>query len=429
MIASLASRTGLALIFVLMGAALVSADDTTPSWVNGGNDGMLAAKGTDLRDHQGDGNVVLLRGVNLGGWLEWQDWMCPMDSSGTLKDSNPGHNGYDFELRRLLTKRFGAETSDELIGAYEDSWITSRDLDNIKALGMNAVRLTFGYDTLLHEDGTWRDDAFTRMDWLVKNAWDRGIYTVIDYHAFLPASANQNGSAKAYWNNAKEMDETAQIWARIADHYKGNPAVAMYDLLNEPNNSAPQGQPEPSAQTICDLYDKLYHAIRTADPDHVIAMEGLWSWKELRDPQVAGYHNVVYSFHWYHWGQKGLADNNAGTDDDIDHIARMREAWSIPTLIGEFNLFGDPAAWQYALQKYNNAGLSWTIWSYKNKASDTNSWGVYTTLPGKSPPVPNLASDSAQDIRAKWKAWETSDDTFALNPMLGPVLSAQANRP
>jgi hypothetical protein len=413
----------------MFGAASPSltADDSVPSWVNGGNDKMLAARGTDLRDQRGAGEVVALHGVNLGGWLEWQDWMCPMDSSGKLKDENPGHNGYDFDLRHLLVQRFGEQGADDLIGAYEDSWITTRDLDNIKALGLNAVRLTFGYDTLLHDDGSWRDDAFTRMDWLVKNAWDRGIYTVIDYHAFLPASANQDGSA--YWTNAKETDETVQIWAHIADHYKGNPAVAMYDILNEPNNSAPKGKPEPSAQTICSLYDTIDPAIRAADPDHIVAMEGLWGWKDLPNPQEAGYDNVVYSFHWYNWGAKGPADSKAGTDHDIDGLAQMRDAFTVPAFIGEFNLFGEAEGWQYALQKYNSAGLSWTIWSYKNKASDTNSWGVYTTLPGKSPPVPNLASDSAPEIREKWKAWETSDETFGLNPMLGPILKAQANRP
>jgi aryl-phospho-beta-D-glucosidase BglC (GH1 family) len=410
-------------------AGLAKADDTEPSWVTGGDDKMLAAKGTDLRDHHGDGNVVILRGVNLGGWLEWQDWMCPMDSSGKLKDSNPGHNGYDFVLRDMLTKRFGEQTANDLIGAYEDSWITTRDLDNIKALGMNVVRLTFGYDTLLHDDGTWRDDAFTRMDWLVQKAWDRGIYTIIDYHAFLPASAKQDGSAASYWNNPVQKNETVQIWTHIADHYKGNPAVAMYDLLNEPNNSAPSGKPEPSAETICDLYDRIYTAIRTVDQNHVIAMEGLWDWKALRDPSEAGYRNVVYSFHWYHFGQKGVDDNNAATDDDINHITQMRESWTLPTFIGEFNLFGDAEAWRYALRKYHDAGLSWAMWTYKNKASDTNSWGVYTTLPGKAPPVPNLSTDSAADIRSKWKAWETSDDTFALNPMLGPVLTAQQNSP
>lgn len=407
----------------MLGALLVS-PPAMPAAASG-DEGFLQAKGADLRDRHGAGDVVRLRGVNLGGWLEWQDWMCPMDSSKTLLDANPGHNGYDFELRRLLEKRFGPLTAENLIAAYEDSWITARDLDNIHALGMNVVRATFGYDTLLKEDGSWRADAFTRLDWLVQNAWARGIYTVLDFHAFLPPAAAQDGSAAGYWSSAAQQDETVQIWTRIAEHYRGNPAVAMYDLLNEPNNSSLKGKQPPKSATICALYARLYHAIREADPNHAIAMEGLWSWKALRDPTRAGYRNVVYSLHWYHFGQNGVADNNTRTDADLRTAEELRATWKVPCFIGEFNLFGDADAWKYALRGYDSAGLSWATWSYKNKASDTNSWGVYTTLGGKAPPEPNLATDSAEAIRAKWKAWATSPRIFALNPMLGPILKEE----
>ena len=387
-------------------------------------DSFLCASGTVLKDGHGMGQVVQLRGVNLGGWLEWQDWMCPMDCSKTLRDANPGHNGYDFELRRLLARRFGPTITESLIGTYEDAWITARDLDNIKALGMNAVRLSIGSDNFMTEDGSWRVNAFDRIDWLVKTAWDRGIYTIIDYHAFLPAAANQDGSTTGYWSNAAQRDQTAQVWTRIAMHFRGNPSVAMYDLLNEPNNSAPRGQPEPPPAAVCDLYDTLYRAIREVDPDHAIAMEGLWTWETLRDPLEAGYRNVVCSLHWYHFGEKNVTDNNERTDAGLRAVAQMQSRWHLPCLIGEFNLFGEAEAWTHAIVAYNRAGLNWTLWSYKNKAAGDNSWGVYTTIPGKAPAIPNLATDSAETIRAKWKAWITRDSTFALNPMLGPILRA-----
>src|SRR5580700_7675056 len=115
--------------------------------------------------------------------------MCPIDSSETLLDANPGHNGYDYEVRKLLTRRFGVPTAEDLLSTYEDAWITELDLDNIQSLGMNVVRLTLAWDSLLKDDGTWRADAFKRHDWLVTSAWKRGIYTIIDLHAFLPPAA------------------------------------------------------------------------------------------------------------------------------------------------------------------------------------------------------------------------------------------------
>lgn len=396
------------------------ASATIAAPING--DGFLRADGVVLRDHKGHGNIVLLKGANLGGWLEWQNWMCPMDSSGTTRGNNPGANGYDFVVRRLLTKRFGKPTADDLIKAYQDAWIQMADLDNIRALGMNVVRLTLSYDSMLNEDGSWRPDAFARLDWFIDNASARGIYTVVDLHAFLPALAEQDGSATGYWTSPKQLDETMQIWTRIADHCRGNPAVAMYDLLNEPINSYPKGKARPKAAVVCDVYDRLYHAIRRVDPDHAIAMEGIWGWKTLRDPKAAGYENVVYSFHWYHNAAKTLADNDKATDDDIAGAAAMQAAWQVPCFVGEFNLGDDSAAWEYGLDHYAAAGLSWAMWSYKDKASGSNRWGIYTTLPGRAPATPNLVTDSADTIRSQWKRWSTQDAPFALNPVLAPVI-------
>jgi hypothetical protein len=391
-------------------------------------DPMLGADGPVLRDGHGHGQPVQLRGVNLGGWLKFEEWMCPSDASKTLRDDNPGHNGYDVEVRRLLTTRFGAASAAQLLDAYEDTWITAVDLDHIKELGLNAVRLPFAYSTLKNLDGSWRADAFARLDWLVAQAWSRGIYTILDFHAFLPPAASQDGSASGYFADAAQQAETEQIWSRIAEHYAGNPAIAFYDLLNEPNNSylkpkapAHAGQ-APSAATVCALYDRLYHALRMVDREHAIAMEGLWDWRSLRNPAEAGYGNVVYSLHWYHWGNKKPGALNADSDHDLADALQLRTTWKVPCYVGEFNLFGDQDAWRHALAGYDAAGVSWTLWSYKAIASGDNSWGVYTTRPGKVPRIPNLATDSAEAIRSAWQGWATTSDSYALNPMLGPVL-------
>jgi hypothetical protein len=326
----------------------------------------------------------------------------------------------------LLKKRFGRDLADELVRTYEESWITVRDLDQIAALGLNAVRLPFGYATLLDEDGGWRKDAFVRMDWCVRECWRRGIYTIIDFHAFLPPEANQDGGAAGYWSNAEQQAETVRIWSRVAGHYRGNPAVACYDLLNEPTNSALHGQPGPGANLVCGLYDRLYHAIRKVDPEHVIAMEGVWDWKTLRDPRQAGYENVVYSFHWYNWGAKTTAERNQATDRDVAAMREMFRSWNVPAYIGEFNLFGDRDAWRHAIARYDEAGLNWTMWSYKHRDSGSNSWGLFTSLRNAVPEVPDLTTDSAATIRANWKAWATTATSYRLNPLFQGVIGPPA---
>ena len=131
---------------------------------------------------------------------------------------------------------------------------------------------------------------------------------------------------------------------------------------------------------------------------------------------------MVYSFHWYNWNGKNTAERNQATDHDVQAAVEVLRTWKVPVFIGEFNLFGDKDAWKYALEQYDKRQLSWTMWTYKNTAGGANSWGIYTTIPGKAPPAPNLAKDSADEIRRKWKAWATSPETFALNPMFKPLL-------
>ena len=58
---------------------------------------FLMTNGNDIRNNYGCGDAVQLRGVNLGGWLLMEGWMCPMDSSG-LADN--------YSVLQTLDKRF-----------------------------------------------------------------------------------------------------------------------------------------------------------------------------------------------------------------------------------------------------------------------------------------------------------------------------------
>ncbi len=404
-------------VIALLGAAqVIAAVDAAPA------ERFLGADGVLVRDQRGHGGVVQLRGVNLGAWLKWEGWMSPIDRGDKLPDRNPGHNGYEFDVRALLTSRFGAATAHDLITTYKDHWVTARDLDLIKERGLNVVRVPFCHDHLIDERGGWRSDAFRHLDWVIDEAAKRGMWTILDYHGYLPPAAHADGSASGYWSAEEMKRETIRIWAAIAARYRGNPAVALYDLINEPNNSAPKGTKEPSATAVTDLYDRLYHAIRAVDPDHLIAMEGVWDWRTLRDPGAAGYANVVYSLHWYHWNVKTTQEGDAGVARDVAGIREMWTRWRVPVYVGEFNHFGDQDVWRAALAAYDQAGFSWTMWSWKNKASGSNSWGLLTTRPGAAPAIPDLATDSAESIRAAWRSWATDDAHFALNPMLAAVV-------
>ncbi len=380
-------------------------------------DGFIKAAGTVLRDGHGAGDVVLLQGTNLGGWLLKEGWMTPMDSSGTIPD--------DYTARQTILTRFGTEIGQRVLDDYENSWITLNDLDNIKAMGMNVVRLPLWYRNFQNEVGTSVGSPFTRIDWLVSNAWARGIYTILDFHGVVggQSTADHTGRVRAtaeFWSNATDQQRTIDIWKQIAQHYKNNPGVAGYDLINEPTGA-------PNSSAVWNMYDRMYDAIRPVDPDHLIIMEGAfgnWDWDMLPNPATFGWTNVMYQMHEYQFGGDATAIK-AGTDHQVaDFVAHKN--WNVPAYVGEFNDFSpppDPASvWAYTVQQYQAAGINWSEWSYKSSnGSGTNSWGIYNKLPSGTA-VPNLQTDDSATISNKWKAWVT-DTSSVVNPMLLSALT------
>ena len=353
------------------------------------------------------GSTVQLKGFNLGGWFIMESFMSPMDAGG-LTDT--------YSVMNTLDQRFGTTQERALMKVYQQSWITAADLDNIKAGGFNAVRVPVWWGQFFALDNPdvsgWRSDAFDVLDALVSAAAARGIYVVIDMHGVIGGQnvqsttgyANQN----AYWSNSTYQSMTAWMWWQIANHYKGNATVAGYDLINEPMGA-------PSTQDVWDRYAQLYTSVRSADPDHMIFMEGTfgnWDWDMLPDPATYGWSNVVYEMHEYQWNATVDVVKAGALHQATDFASHA--AWNIPGYVGEFNAFsGDAATWQYAINAFNNAGLSWTMWSYKAvNGVAPNYWGWYD--PTYWPKRPTVATDTYADIATKWANWTTAA-TFAKN--------------
>jgi endoglucanase len=357
------------------------------------------------------GQVVQLQGVNLGGWFIMEKWMCPLDS-GSLPDT--------YSVIQMLDQRFGVATEQSLIQTYQQSWITTTDLDNIKAAGFNLVRVPVWWGMFYPlnnvSNSGWRSDAFTVLDWLVSEAGSRGIYVIIDMHGVVGSQSTSGDTGQqntnTYWSNSNDQGNTAYMWWEIANHYNGNPTVAGYDLLNEPTGA-------PNNQAVINAQNDLYQSVRSADPNHIVIMEGTWGnwdWSMLPAPSQYGWTNVVYEMHEYQYNQSEAVVEQGSTNQVNDF--NNHASYDVPGYIGEFNDFAYGAgAWQFSTNAYNNAGLAWTMWAYK--ATDgliPDSWGFYD--PTFWATTPNITTDSAATISADWQQW-TTPATFAQNTSLG----------
>jgi aryl-phospho-beta-D-glucosidase BglC (GH1 family) len=110
--------------------------------------------------------------------------------------------------------------------------------DHPASTGLNLVRIPIHYR--LFEDDmnprVIRASGFKHLDRVVKLCAARGIYTIIDLHA-LPGAQNQHWHSDnpthgaLFWTHKDFQDRTVLLWEAIARHYRDEPWVAGYDLI------------------------------------------------------------------------------------------------------------------------------------------------------------------------------------------------------
>ena len=341
------------------------------------------------------GETVVLRGTNFGGWGIMEDWFCPYTSPA----------GEEIMFQKLV-ERFGLEKTHALMQLYRENWITEIDYQNVAELGMNVIRLPIWYRNFQSDDnGTWYRDAngdidLHELDEVVAMCRKYGLYLIIDLHG-LPGYQNDYdhcGKSKSMSlfdsteQGARYRAVVKDFWVTLATHYKDEPNIAMYDLMNEPlgtNITIDKSY----QQTFFDFSDELYRAIRAVDSRHIITMEAIWSPDAIPGPDVYGWENIVYQEHLYDV-----------TNVTILHKANeIRDAkYGAPFLIGEFYPRG-LTSFSYLFSIFNNRGLSWTTWTYKGAGdrADKSPWFLYGAADLEKVDFEN---DSYETLREKFGA-------------------------
>ena len=355
-----------------------------------GSNDFLKVNGTQIRKQKGTGDVVYLRGTNAGGWLVQENWMNPTNASDQKT------------MMTTLANRFGTSKRDELVSTYENNYWTTQDFDNCAEMGMSVIRLPFTYMNLCDDNGNLKSNAFDRLDWFVQNCSQRGMYVILDMHG---AFGSQNGmdhsgeinDGKQLYYNQSNKDKTLNLWKKIAEHFKGNPAVAAYDILNEPGIKAAA-----TYSLHWDFYNEIYNAIRSKDSNHIIIMESCWDADNLPRPSQYGWTNVAYEYHYYPWSAQNSSDaQKSYFSSKVSDIANHN--YGVPTFVGEFTCFEQAEGWKAAMSTFNSQGWHWTTWSYK--VTGNSSWGIYNHNPEKV----DIYNDSADTIKNKWSAVGTAN--------------------
>jgi endoglucanase len=215
-----------------------------------------------------DNKPFLIRGTNLGNWLVPEGYMFKFKGVNSARLIN-----------EAVLELIGPEETTAFWKKYQDAYITEPDIHFLKGSGMNSIRIPFNYRLFTTENYCGQNNpnrGFELLDRVISWCRKEKLYVILDMHCAPGGQTGDNiddGYGYPFLFTSKAMRrQTANIWRRIADHYKNEPIVMGYDLLNEPIAtyfSAAELNPylEP-------VYKEITKAIRTVDKNHILFIGG-----------------------------------------------------------------------------------------------------------------------------------------------------------
>lgn len=170
--------------------------------------------------------MSMINGVNFGGWLVLEKWICDDVFIGT-----PAQD--EGELRDYLSQ-------DELakrLKQHRDTFIVEQDVEKIADWGFNLIRLPIPY-TLFGDANN--SGCVKYVDQLFTWAARYGLKILLDLHT---VPGGQNGldnsgvSGLCTWHmDPKKVNWTIDLLENIAIRYGSNDNLYGIELLNEPTS-------------------------------------------------------------------------------------------------------------------------------------------------------------------------------------------------
>lgn len=372
------------------------------------------------------GEAIMMRGVNVGGWLMMEGYFMHAPNLAAAK------------FKKEFAAALGPKALVEFEKSFHDNFITEEDFLSISSSGFNSVRLPFHHGLIEKKPYRYDPAGLAYLDRVI--AWGKkyGLAIMLDLHA-APGAQNHDwhsdSEGKAgLWTSPTFQQRTIALWGFLADRYRDNPAVLGYDLLNEA--VVPQGK------TLADFYRKLIKAIRKADRNHIIFVEGNRWAQDVSPLDAIEDDNMAISIHFYEPIEMTFNfipflryPLGAGVDQwDRSKMKKRLEEYALyaarrnrPVHVGEFGVnyrqgfYGEDLYVRDVVALFKELGFHWNYWTYKAVKNSMFPDGIYSYYP--NPPWVNRQGPrTGWDTYASlWKAhkqemarsWQTSE--FTLN--------------
>lgn len=322
------------------------------------------------------GQDLYLKSIGIGSFLNHEFFML-------------GLYGTDADIRRCIEKVHGKENARTFWNEYYQRFLGEADIRFIKELGFNSIRLSFSWRIFESDagDGAFDEKGFAQLDRIVRLCREHGIYAILDMHS-APGGQNPDWHSdnptgvSLLWEFPELKRKTISIWQRIAHHYRDDPWIGGYDLLNEPVI-----HPERAGE-VDRLYHDLVAAVRKEDLNHLCLIEGFFYGGTFKRYTPVDDENTAYSphiypfFHYLGRSDEELAALDPAEEQRIgesylasEEFQHVRNVLKRPMWCGETGTFYCPELgntefhlkmFQGFLGLLRKHRIPWSFWTYKD---------------------------------------------------------------
>jgi hypothetical protein len=212
------------------------------------------------------GYLVLMRGVNFGGWFSQVDSIQEKDSESFA----------------------GLE-------AHLESFLGPSDFARVKSWGFDHVRLPVDYFNAFEgPELRPRENVLTLLDRAIDGILAAGLDVILDLHK-CPGHDFHEGArhAQQFFADPHQRQQAKRVWTHLAERYGSKPGVSL-EILNEP---------VAETSTCWDsVKDEMAAHIRRYAPKATLVV-GSNRWNhpgEFSHLTPLNDDNVLYSFHFYY---------------------------------------------------------------------------------------------------------------------------------
>jgi hypothetical protein len=343
--------------FLLAGILFLSSCSPSVKSESSANQGFIKVEGHNLITP--DGKKFFIQGINLGNWLNPEGYMFGFKKTSSARLIN-----------QAFCEMVGPDFTNEFWKQFKDNYITRDDIRYIRKTGMNTIRIPFHYKLFTDEDYmglSVNQDGLQRLDSLVSWCRESNIYLILDMHD-APGGQTGDNIDDSYgypWLMTSEASQQqfTEIWKRIADHYKNEPVILGYDLLNEPIATYFPDEKKKLNAALEPVYKRAVAAIREVDKNHIVLLGGAqWNsnFSVFQDSKFDD--KLMYTCHRY-WCDTLQAN--------IQDFVSFRDSVNLPIYMGETGENSDQwvGAWTRLMERNN---IGWTYWPFKRMGNPSS---------------------------------------------------------